>query len=152
MFVCVCARARVCVCVCVCVYVRVIQVCLDAVRVCVEIQRRITSSRHGGSALIIDYGDAVIAKDTLRAFRKHKEAGVFDEPGTADLTSDVNFGHIANIFARAEPSTQPLLPMLGPITQRQFLLSMAIQARAEVLCRGVEPRQANAIKLQVGCV
>ena len=60
-----------------------VQVCLDAVRVCMEIARRLTSDRgKGGSALLVDYGDADVAKDTLRAFRNHKEVGVFDEPGT----------------------------------------------------------------------
>ena len=37
----------------------------------------------------------------FQAFRQHKQVHVFDDPGTSDLTFDVNFGHIARGLGRA---------------------------------------------------
>eukprot|EP00038_Savillea_parva_P008137 m.174988 g.174988 ORF g.174988 m.174988 type:complete len:528 (+) comp13909_c0_seq1:88-1671(+) len=124
-----------------------VEVCLDAVRVCTEIRRRLGAGR-GGTALVIDYGDTDVKKETLRAFRNHKEVGVLEDPGSADLTSDVNFTHLARLFQTAHPELTPL-PMLGPVTQKQFLHAMAIGARANVLCKSASPSVANDIKLQV---
>jgi hypothetical protein len=59
-----------------------VEVCIDAVRVCSEIRRRLSTELGGGSVLVIDYGDATISKETLRGFRNHKEVGVLDAPGT----------------------------------------------------------------------
>jgi NADH dehydrogenase [ubiquinone] 1 alpha subcomplex assembly factor 7 len=59
-----------------------VEVCIDAVRVCSEIRRRLSTELGGGSVLVVDYGDATISKETLRGFRSHKEVGVLDAPGT----------------------------------------------------------------------
>lgn len=59
-----------------------IEVCLDAVRICNEIRRRLSTDSGGGSVLVIDYGDSAIVKETLRAFKNHKEVGVLEAPGT----------------------------------------------------------------------
>lgn len=130
----------------------IVEACLDAYRVCHEIRRRLLATPLGGTAMVVDYGDAEITKDTLRAFRDHKEVHVFDQPGTADLTADVNFGHIAGFLTKKPPNEAPTegkIEMLGPITQHDFLHGMGIEARLQVLCSNVDAEQANSLKLQV---
>ena len=55
------------------------EVCLEAWRVCREISRRLQAGK-GGAGLVFDYGDIAVNKDTLRAFRDHKETHIFDGP------------------------------------------------------------------------
>ena len=41
---------------------------------------------------------------------------MFDQPGTADLTADVNFGHIAGFLTKQPPNEEPTkgkVEMLG---------------------------------------
>lgn len=60
-------------------------------------------------ALVVDYGALAPARD-VRAFRGHGPAEPLDEPGTVDLTADVDFGllqtHAARAGFRAELETQ----------------------------------------------
>jgi len=51
-------------------------------------------------ALVVDYGAAVPARD-VRAFRDHGPADALDEPGTVDLTADVDFALLQSHAARA---------------------------------------------------
>ena len=54
------------------------------------------ASRHGGAALIIDYGHAESGfGDTLQAVRAHKFADPLADAGEADLTAQVDFGELA---------------------------------------------------------
>lgn len=54
-----------------------------------KIGRRI--EKHGGLVLIADYGHNGSGTDTFRAFKSHKLHDPLIEPGTADLTADVDF-------------------------------------------------------------
>lgn len=45
----------------------------------------------GGIALIADYGKDGLPGDTFRAFKNHKLHDPLVEPGSADLTADVDF-------------------------------------------------------------
>lgn len=51
----------------------------------------------GGLALLADYGHVGDGTDTFRAYRKHKQHDPLMEPGTADLTADVDFGMLKNV-------------------------------------------------------
>ena len=76
-------------------------------------------------SLFIDYGPAAPAYgDTLQAVRGHAYADPLSEPGTADLTAHVQFGHLAG-KAKARG-----LAAHGPITQTEFLGSLGIVERA----------------------
>eukprot|EP00048_Salpingoeca_helianthica_P014286 m.220958 g.220958 ORF g.220958 m.220958 type:complete len:398 (-) comp15685_c0_seq1:39-1232(-) len=97
----------------------------------------------GGAALVVDYGEVNKTSDTLRAFRKHKQVHVFDEPGTADLTCDVNFNHLAR--ALVNPGT---VSVHGPVTQQLFLQRMGIATRAAALTRA-QPDKADGIRAAV---
>jgi NADH dehydrogenase [ubiquinone] 1 alpha subcomplex assembly factor 7 len=51
-------------------------------------------------ALVVDYGATAPAGDA-RAFRDHGPAGPLDEPGTVDLTADVDFASLRSHAGRA---------------------------------------------------
>ncbi len=93
--------------------------------IALEIGRRV---RHGGAALIIDYGHARHGLgETLQAVCGHAFADPLCTPGRADLTAHVDFQALAqsaeSIGARAH----------GPITQRDWLRRLGIEQRAAVL-------------------
>lgn len=81
--------------------------------------------RHGGLALVIDYGGWRSRGDTLQALRAHAFDDPLAHPGEADLTAHVEF----------EPLTG-LLPHHFT-TQGEFLARLGIGARAERLARGL---------------
>ncbi|MFC0280730.1 class I SAM-dependent methyltransferase [Falsigemmobacter intermedius] len=81
-------------------------------------------ARHGGAALIVDYGDWRSRGDTLQAMKAHGYAGLFDSPGEADLTAHVDFEPLA---LEAEAAG---LRAYGPIPQGDLLRALGIEARA----------------------
>ena len=94
--------------------------------------------RHGGAALIIDYGHSESANgDTLQAVRAHRAQSIFAEPGLADLTSHVDF----EALSRAASG----LSRHGPRRQGEFLRALGIEARAATLQRSASPEQAQEI-------
>lgn len=52
---------------------------------------------YGGLALIADYGHDGESKDSFRAFKKHKLHDPLVEPGSADLTADVDFNALKEV-------------------------------------------------------
>ena len=96
--------------------------------------------RHGGAALIIDYGHAKSAVgDTLQALRAHKFIDAFETPGEADLTAHVDFEALA-LAAKAGGAIAH-----GPVEQGSFLRTLGIKARAEALKARATPEQARDI-------
>ena len=92
--------------------------------------------RHGGAALIIDYGYMQgPAADTLQALRHHEVADPFANPGEADLTTHVDFAALAAAAARIRVS--------GPLPQGVWLARLGIEARAAALsAQATRPRAA----------
>ena len=85
-------------------------------------------AKHGGVALVIDYGHLKTAVgDTLQALRKHEFVSVLDRPGESDITAHVDFEALAESFMSGGAD---LLPML---TQGQFLKAMGLDLRTEKL-------------------
>jgi len=98
------------------------------------IAKRIAGS--GGAALILDYGPARSEPgDTLQAVRRHRKAGVLDQPGEADLTAHVDFQALA---AAAEADGARAF---GPVPQGEFLKRLGIEERARRLSAGADPRR-----------
>ncbi|WP_346891329.1 class I SAM-dependent methyltransferase [uncultured Roseibium sp.] len=94
-------------------------------------------ARHGGAALIIDYGYLKTATgDTLQALYKHTHDDVLAHPGNADLTAHVNFETLAR--AAQEGGAKPL----PPLEQGEFLLRLGLLERAGVLGSG----KSNAVQ------
>ena len=87
----------------------------------------------GGAALIIDYGDWRSQGDTLQALRGHKPVDPLDAPGTAYLTTHVDFEVITQSaaparFTRITPQGV-FLERLG-ITQRAQSLAQSMSGDA----------------------
>jgi SAM-dependent MidA family methyltransferase len=97
-------------------------------------------ARGHGAALFIDYGHAASApRDTLHAIRDHKHIDLLDGPGTADVTSNVDFAALA--VAMLQTGAQ----VHGVITQGEFLKAMGIETRAEMLRAKASEAQKEAI-------
>ena len=71
--------------------------------------------RHGGAALIIDYGDWRSLGDTVQAVRHHRPTGPLATPGTADITAHVDFEAIAR---HAAPATASAMVPQGVFLER----------------------------------
>ena len=85
-----------------------------------------------GALLIIDYGyleDSM--KDTLLSIKKHKITDIFKEFGNSDITYNLNFKLFKKITNFLELKCQ------GITTQRNFLLNLGIQQRAEIISRNL---------------
>jgi NADH dehydrogenase [ubiquinone] 1 alpha subcomplex assembly factor 7 len=88
-------------------------------------------ARHGGAALIVDYGAWGGTGDTLQAVRGHAPADPLAEPGLADLTAHVDFAALARDARAAGAAVAPLTP------QGVFLERLGIADRARALAHGL---------------
>ena len=104
---------------------RVVEVCAAARPYAVVIHDRI--NRHGGAALLVDYGGWRSTGDTFQALRQHAFADPLASPGEADLTAHVDFEALAALCA---------LPH-GYATQGAFLTRLGIDARAARLAQSM---------------
>ncbi|XP_055384673.1 protein arginine methyltransferase NDUFAF7 homolog, mitochondrial [Condylostylus longicornis] len=95
---------------------------------------------YGGIALIIDYGHFGEKTDTFRAFKNHKLHNPLDDPGTADLTADVDFTHIKH---HAEKDGK--LITFGPVDQGIFIKRMEGDTRLNILLERCSPEQKQEI-------
>lgn len=105
-----------------------IEVCPQAAIITEQIVSRITDTN--GCFLICDYGyddpsRREKVKDTFRAFKNHALFDALKEPGSADLTADVDFDYI-----RRHVKDRALV--FGTIDQKHFLRSLGIEIRLEV--------------------
>ena len=86
--------------------------------------------KNNGGILIVDYGYfEKKMKNTLRAISNHKYSNILENIGKSDITHDINFC----IFRK-------LINQLGGVrgivtTQRDFLIKMGIEKRAEILSK-----------------
>lgn len=86
--------------------------------------------RHGGAALLIDYGYLGDAHhDTLQAMKAHGFHSVLATPGEADITAHVDFTTLQQIARDAG------LSVPGLISQGQFLVRMGAELRTEILLK-----------------
>ncbi len=79
--------------------------------------------RHGGLALIVDYGGWRSKGDTLQALQAHTYTDPLDAPGEADITAQVDFEALMQAADLAHSFT----------TQGLFLKALGIKARALAL-------------------
>jgi NADH dehydrogenase [ubiquinone] 1 alpha subcomplex assembly factor 7 len=94
----------------------------------------------GGAGLVIDYGGDRSFSDSVRGFRKHKVVDLFEEPGTADLTANVDFAYLRE-------SLEGVAETAGPMSQAKFLLSLGLEPRlAKLLSSAADPEQRKRIQ------
>ena len=84
--------------------------------------------RHGGAALIADYGGWRSKGDTLQALRKHLMECPLENPGEADLTAHVDFEVLALAFGT---------PRTGLTDQGVVLKRLGIDQRAARLAESL---------------
>ena len=96
-------------------------------------------ARHGGAAVIVDYGGWRSLGDTLQAVRGHAPADPLDAPGLADLTAHVDFEALA-CAARAAGAA-----VTGPTPQGVLLERLGITARAQALAHGLSGPALDAL-------
>ncbi|RZC33247.1 NADH dehydrogenase [ubiquinone] complex I, assembly factor 7 -like [Asbolus verrucosus] len=116
-----------------------LEVSPESLVLCKKISERLETN--GGLALIIDYGHNGSGTDTFRAFQKHKLHDPLLEPGTADLTADVDFAGL-----KESASENGGVITLGPLNQRDFLLKMGIEHRFKTLEENAKPEQIEGLK------
>jgi len=94
-----------------------------------------------GAALLIDYGhETSAAGDTLQAVKDHAPVDVLAAPpGSADITSHVDFAALARIAAEQS------VVVHGPVPQGAFLQALGIGLRAAMLERGAQAGQQDAL-------
>lgn len=132
-----------------------IEVCADAALQLEKVTKRLNATQKG-CMLVCDYGfedepesdseegnrkikalkPIRASRDTFRAFKDHEPWPPLKDPGTADLTADVDFGYLKRHLA-----DKALL--FGTVDQRSFLLKCGLQARLKVLlenCKSEESR------------
>lgn len=98
-------------------------------------------ARHGGAALIVDYGHGASATgDSLQALSDHKRHDPLQDPGEADLTAHVDFAAIAAAAREGGATTH------GPIPQGEFLTRLGIETRAAQLLAKATKNQATDIE------
>lgn len=105
----------------------VVETCAPATVIVETIAARIKA--HGGTALILDYGDWRSQGDTLQALRAHRSEDPLTNPGEADLTAHVDFEALANA---AHGINHTRLT-----TQGVFLERLGITERAQVLAQNL---------------
>jgi SAM-dependent MidA family methyltransferase len=99
--------------------------------------------QHPGRALFVDYGPTDRSPgDTLRAFRQGMQVDPLSDPGSCDLTADVDFPRLKRI-AESEG-----LAVHGPIQQGYFLTRLGARERAQSLGRA-NPARAEEIASSV---
>ncbi|UXU75182.1 MULTISPECIES: class I SAM-dependent methyltransferase [unclassified Paracoccus (in: a-proteobacteria)] len=96
--------------------------CPAALPIVEQIAARI--GRHGGLAIVLDYGGWAGHGDTFQALRRHQPESPFDHPGEADLTAHVDFQPIA-AQARASGAWVSRLARQG-----DWLLALGLAQRA----------------------
>lgn len=106
------------------------------------IAERIATS--GGTALVIDYGHLATGfGDTLQALKNHEFDPVLAHPGEADLTSHVDFEHLASVAAGCG------LAISGLARQGDFLMGLGLRERAEALVRDKDDETHHAVAVAV---
>ncbi len=113
------------------------ETCPSAPAIVAAIAGRI--ARHGGVAILVDYGGWNGRGDTFQALRDHAFDDPLAHPGEADLTAHVDFAPLAVAAIRAGARVS------RPVTQAALLTSLGIHARAERLSQAGDKGVMNAL-------
>lgn len=114
------------------------EISMDSEKIINLLSERFVS--YGGFGLIIDYGHFGEKTDTFRAFKNHKLHDPLIEPGSADLTCDVDFKQIKQV------AEQNGLITFGPVDQGVFLKKMGGEVRLEALLKRAKPDEIENLK------
>ncbi|RYH08792.1 class I SAM-dependent methyltransferase [Tropicimonas sp. IMCC6043] len=93
-------------------------------------------ARHGGTAILVDYGDWRSRGDTFQAVLGHAPTDPFAAPGEADLTAHVDFEAVARAAQSAGAAVTAMVP------QGLLLERLGITQRAQTLARSLRDEAA----------
>ncbi|MCK4939820.1 MAG: SAM-dependent methyltransferase [Rhodospirillaceae bacterium] len=97
--------------------------------------------KHGGAALIIDYGHIERGiGDTLQALKNHSYFDPLSSPGEADITAHVDFALLADVAEGLGVN------VFGPVPQGAFLSRLGLGQRADRLMLGADKEQIEEIE------
>jgi cyclopropane-fatty-acyl-phospholipid synthase len=86
--------------------------------------------KNNGIFLTFDYGYSdVVGKNTLRAIKKHKIVDLLKEYTDCDITFDINFNILKNIFKKNN------VRFIGAVSQNFFLQKLGIMERASQIVK-----------------
>ncbi|CDO54331.1 hypothetical protein DV495_002047 [Geotrichum candidum] len=106
-----------------------VEICPDAWEITEQMAQRIDGTK--GGVLVVDYGPSdTIPVNSLRGIKDHKLVNPFENPGEADLSTDVDFQAIKVAAMQARPND---VAVYGPVEQGDWLHTMGIGARATML-------------------
>ncbi len=113
--------------------------CSIAENIISSISERI--KKHGGAALIIDYGHIERGiGDTLQALKNHSYFDPLLSPGEADITAHVDFSLLADVAEGVGVN------VFGPVPQGAFLSRLGLRQRADRLMLGASKEQIEEIE------
>ena len=104
----------------------VVEICPAGTGIAARIGDRLC--RHGGAALVVDYGGWRAKGDTLQALRAHRFEDPLANPGEADLTAHVDFEALALAAGSAQS---------GLTTQGDLLNRLGLPGRSARLAAGL---------------
>lgn len=103
---------------------------------------KIIKDAASGAALILDYGPAAtIPANSLRGIKQHRIVSPFSEPGTVDISADVDFLALAESALEASLGVE----VHGPVDQARFLTAMGIEQRAAQLVKVAVDRERGGV-------
>lgn len=105
-----------------------------------ELAKRVAAQ--GGAALLIDYGRNRSYPASLQAIKQHQFCGLLEQPGLADLSAHVDFSAIR----QGVQDSQAAATCHGPISQRQLLQGLGIEARLQALLKTADADQADMLQ------
>ncbi|XP_053675293.1 protein arginine methyltransferase NDUFAF7 homolog, mitochondrial [Anopheles nili] len=118
-----------------------LEISFEAEQIVQNIAKRF--EKHGGFGLIIDYGHEGDKTDTLRSFKNHQLHDPLQDPGSADLTADVDFGFLKHFLEQDETAIT-----LGPVPQGVFLEAMQGSTRLKSLLNATADENYKVILQQ----
>ncbi|MEC7136894.1 MAG: SAM-dependent methyltransferase, partial [Pseudomonadota bacterium] len=101
-------------------------------------------SKLTGCILLIDYGYLKSSnKNTLQSVIRHKKNKLLNNLGQADITSHVNFELLGEFFSKNN------LKIKTTITQKQFLETLGIIERADILAKKMKFKEQSNLYLRL---
>lgn len=95
-----------------------------------------------GIIIIIDYDNKAYNENTLQALRKHEKVSILEHIGEADITAHVSL----DFLARMAKNYLEELQISGPITQKDFLLTLGCNERHQQLMEHASPEHKAKLK------
>ncbi|GME95349.1 unnamed protein product [[Candida] boidinii] len=118
-----------------------IEICPESYNYAIKISELLTnfnkndSKTKMGSALIVDYGTSdSIPINTLRGIKNHKIVNPFEDAGEVDLSADVDFGNLKDIFK--DNNCESYI-----VDQGDFLNSMGLGHRTDQLVESLKENE-----------